>query len=140
MARKTRRSRTRTRTVTVRRVVKKTRKSSKGTSFFNRPSVQGFGYGVIRRPVNDVTKNLVGKIPVIGNLAGSIGDEAFLWTAATVLSMNSKGSVKRFAKTAQSIESSRIGEQVNIGGFGSLFGTASSTSTSSDNSGMKTTF
>lgn len=130
MARRRRISR-RVRTRTVTRTV-----TRKGKSFFSSPTVLGIAYGLARNPINNATKQLTASLP-LGNLVGSVGDEALLWGVATVGSMNSKGnrSMKNFFKTGQAIEAQNLARNVSLGGLSGLFGQQSTQSTTTNNDG-----
>jgi len=111
-----------------RRVASVRRAKSSGTKMLNRPSVQGLLYGLARQPISGVINQVAGSIPVLNNFTGQ-SDELLLWLSGTVASNMSGGNsgIKKFAKTMQTVEAQNIGQTINVGGFGNIFGGSAAT-------------
>lgn len=77
----------------------------------------GFGYGLVREPVNRLMKQL----PFVG----TIGDELALGLVAALVRQRTSGTIKAVADAALSIESHNLGRQVSSGGLNFLRGSGS---------------
>lgn len=88
-------------------------------------------YGAVRNDLSDMTSQIAGNIPVLGNIVGTFGDEALLGIGGYFLAKKSKHKLlKNIGLSAMAIEASRAGEAIRNNGLS--FGNTSSKTTNTN--------
>lgn len=74
------------------------------------------GYGAFREDLSQMTAQVAGGIPILGNVVGSLGDEAILGLSGYFIAKKMKGKLgKNLGLSMMAIESARVGESLRNG-------------------------
>lgn len=75
-------------------------------------------YGAVREDVSDMVGGFASNLPVIGNVVGTLGDEAVLGFAGYMMAKKLKNkNLRNIGFAAMAVESARIGQALRRGGL-----------------------
>lgn len=110
---------------TIRRVAAAVRRTKKGYSPAQLKTIAmtSAGYGAFRNDLSALTAQVAGNIPFVGQLVGTLGDEAVLGISGYFIAKKMKGKLgKNLGLSMMAIESARVGEALRNG---QVFGASS---------------
>lgn len=109
----------------VRYMARRKRSYSRRSSFgsLGKKMVGGFGYGVVREPINQLAK----KVPFVGGF----GDEVLMLGVSALLATKTSGVMRQIGNAGVYVESHNLGRNIAGGMLGGILGTSATSTTSS---------